>query len=223
MALLVRLRTDVHPLALAAKDTEYFCLLIPSAAEPMRHVRIELGHLPRTKDQIMVTEHKAHPPRKDIKPLVSFVFLQDGLDLGRRDNDLPGLHTPGLAGQRDDSTPVGIPGLKANTGITDLRCTNQLIQRHTVSLSQRQKQLQARPPLAGLQPRQRALRNPSGSCKTRQRLAALHAKALQPHSNLVQGGGNSCWLVIHTAYQTPVSRKQQRLLSGPEFRMNLKP
>lgn len=223
VALLVSLRADVHPLALAAKDTKYFCLLVPSAPEPMGNAGIELGHLPRPKDQVMVTEHKAHPSRKDIEPLVAFVGLQDGLDLGRRDDDLPGLHAPGLAGQRDDRALVGVSGLEADTGITDFRCADQLIQGHAVSLGQRQEQLQARAPLAGLQPGQRALRNTSGCCKTRQRHAALHAKTLEPHPHLVKSGGNDSWLVTHNAYQTPVSRKQQRLLSRLEFRMNLKP
>ncbi len=223
MALLIRLSANLHPVALAAKDTEYFRLLIPRAPKPMGNVGIELGHLPRPEDQVMVTEHKAHPPRKNIKPLVALVGLQDGFDLGGRDDDFPGLHAPRLAGQRDDSTPVGVSRLKTDTGITDFRCADQLIQRHPVSLGQRQEQLQTRAPLARLQPRQRAFRNTSGCCETRQRHAALHAKTLQPHPHLVKSGGNNSWLVTHTAYQTPVSRKQQRLLSRLEFRMNLKP
>ena len=75
VSLLVRLCSNMHPLALSSKDAEYFSLLVPGAAEPMRYVRIELGHLPSSENQIMITQHKTHPPGKDVKPLVALVGL----------------------------------------------------------------------------------------------------------------------------------------------------
>jgi hypothetical protein len=93
----------------------------------VRHTGVELGHLSRTEDQIMVSENEPHATGEDIQPFVAFVCLQNRLDLRDRDDDLPCLRAAGLSRQRNYSPAVRAPGLQAYAGVSDLGSADQIV------------------------------------------------------------------------------------------------
>ena len=42
---------------------------VAGAAEPVRHLGVELGRLADAEDQILVAQHEPHPPGQDVEPL----------------------------------------------------------------------------------------------------------------------------------------------------------
>lgn len=190
VALLVGFCADVHPFALSPKEAEDFCLLVPCAAEPVGHVGIKFCYLPRTQDQVMVSENKTHAARQDIQPFVSFVGLKAGFDLGGRDDNFPRLRATGLTGQGNDGTSVRISGLEPDTGVSHFGGADEFIQGYPKRLGQREKQLQAGAALTGLQPGQSALGDSCGCPKARQANTSLHAQASEPPTNLIERGGD---------------------------------
>lgn len=77
--------------------------------------------------------------------------ISAGSGLAGRDDDLPGLHGPGLPGQRDDSPAFDIAVLEADAWVAHLGRADEVVERHPVGLRQREEQLQGRPPLPGLE------------------------------------------------------------------------
>ena len=64
---------QVHPFARTSEDAEHFGGAVAGAAEPVRHLGVELGCLADTEDQILVTQHEPHPAREDVEPLEALV------------------------------------------------------------------------------------------------------------------------------------------------------
>ena len=64
------------------EDAEDLGGFVPGAAEPVRYLGVELDRLSRSKDPVVVVEHEAHVPGKDVDPLVSVVPSRFGGDLG---------------------------------------------------------------------------------------------------------------------------------------------
>ena len=129
-----------------------------------------------------------------------------------RDDDLPSLHAIRLPGQRDHRPALDVARLEPQTGITLLGRCNEVVQRHPIGMGEREQQLQSGPPLPGLQPRQRALRNPGRGRDTGQGQPPLGAESLEAWPDLLKGGGDPrCRNIVHEAHLTRISQKQQRL------------
>ena len=56
--------------------------LVAGAAEPVRHLGVELGRLSDAEDEILVAEHEAHPTGQDVEPLEPVVGAGVRLGLG---------------------------------------------------------------------------------------------------------------------------------------------
>ncbi len=58
-------RADVHLFALSSEQAQHFDGLVTGAAEPVRHLGVELGHFTGTKDQIVVSQDQSHATGQD--------------------------------------------------------------------------------------------------------------------------------------------------------------
>ena len=147
----------MHPLALRTEHAEHLRGLVAGAAEPVRDPGVELCDLAGAQDQVMVGEHQPHPAGEDVQPLVALVRLQLGVRLDVGITIFQACTPPGCRVSGMTVRPVHPARLQPDPGVADLGRADQLVERDPVSERERQQQLQARPPLPGLQPRQRAL------------------------------------------------------------------
>jgi hypothetical protein len=141
---LYRIRTnsrcsDRHLFTWPAVDAEDLSGLFSRAAEPVRYRGVELGDLPRSKHPIAITHDESHLPGKDVDPFVTVVSPRLRPHLARRDDDLLCLHTVGLPGQLNDCPALDVSCFEPDPRIADLRGADQIIERHTVGLGERQK------------------------------------------------------------------------------------
>src|SRR6202022_4531419 len=67
---LCRACADMHAFALRAEQREEFDGLRAGAVEPMRHSRVELGHLARSQHQVVLAKHQPQLATEDIEPLI---------------------------------------------------------------------------------------------------------------------------------------------------------
>jgi alkyl hydroperoxide reductase subunit AhpF len=74
-----RLRSYVHALTLPAEEAEDLRGLFARASEPVRHPRIELGHLARTEHEVVISEDETHPAGEDgvVDGIVKRVVVDD--------------------------------------------------------------------------------------------------------------------------------------------------
>jgi hypothetical protein len=79
-----------------SEQAENFGRPVAGAAEPVRHLGVELGHLSRAQHQIVVPEDELHPAGENVEPLLALMRAWLGVDLRGRDDDLPRLHPVGL-------------------------------------------------------------------------------------------------------------------------------
>ena len=98
-----------------------------------------------------------------VEPFVALVGAKLGIALLWRDDHLPGVQATRLLRERDEDAAFAGSRLEPDAGIADLGCADQLVQRDLVGLGDRQEQFEAGLALAGLEPRQGALRD-SGRC-----------------------------------------------------------
>ena len=205
-------RSDLHAFAGAPEDAENLGGFLACATKPVRHLGVEGGHLAWSEHHVLVAENETHVPGQDIDPFVTVVGPWFRGDVAGRDDDLPGLHPIGLPGQRDHGPALDPTGFEPQARIALLGRRNEVVQRHPVFMRKRKQQFQSRPPLAGFEPRQGALRYPGRRRNTRQCHCSLGAKQLQPRPDLLERGGDSRRRdIVHGPILTTVSQKQQRL------------
>ena len=73
---------EVHPLSGTSEDAQNLGRLVAGAAEPVRHLGVELGGLSDAEDEILVAEHEAHLTGQDVEPLEPIMGAGVRLGLG---------------------------------------------------------------------------------------------------------------------------------------------
>ena len=140
----------------AAEQAQHLGRTLAGAAEPVRLRGVELDRLPGSQDDVLLAEQQAHPAREDAEPLIAVVRPRVWGRLGGRDDDLPRLDAT-RGRQREDGAALHPLRLEPDPGVADVRCADQVVQRHPVGLREWQQQLEAGASLPVLQPRERGL------------------------------------------------------------------
>ena len=141
---------EVHALSGASEDAQNLGRLVAGAAEPVRHLGVELGGLSDAEDEILVAEHEAHLTGQDVEPLEPIMGAGVRLGLGSGDDDLPRLDASG-SGQWEHDAAVHPPRLEPDAWVAHLGGTDQIVDGHPVGLREREQQLQTGAPLSVLQ------------------------------------------------------------------------
>src|SRR5688572_8149506 len=120
---------DVHALPMASVDAQDLYRLVSRWAEPVRQPRVELGDLARSHREVVFADDQPDLSGEHIEPLVALVCPQFAFALGW-DDDLPDLQAPRLLGEGEDHAAVARARLQPDTRVADLRCADQLVERH---------------------------------------------------------------------------------------------
>ena len=161
--------------------------LFAGAAEPVRHLGVELGRLSDAEDEVLVAEHRAASAptaRRATRTRRGCAASASTATPGSRSS------TPGRRpGRVSGSTvrPLTRRGLSRIRGSPTSGAPTRSSMRHPVRLRQRQQQLQARAPLPGLQPGQGALGDPGLLGGIGQRQPALLAHPTQSRTDQRRG------------------------------------
>ena len=166
-------------------DAEDLDRVVALGAEPVRQPGVELVDLARAHRDVVLAEDQPQPAREDVQPLVALVDAQLAVALGWND-DLPHLHGARLLREREDQPALPPAWSEPDPGIADLGCADELVERNLMGLGQREKQLEARLPLAALEAGERALRDPGRRREGRQRDAASPSQPSQARADLGQ-------------------------------------
>jgi len=135
------------------ENAENFGGFIAGTAEPVRHLGIEGGDFTRSEHHFLVAEDKTHVPGQDVDPLVTVMGTWFRGGVAGRDDDLPGLHTIGLPGQRDHRPALDPPRLEPQSGIALLGRRDEVVQRHPIGMGERKQQFQGGSSLTGFEAR----------------------------------------------------------------------
>ena len=76
----------------SSEDAEDLGRFVAGAAEPVRHLGVELRDLARPEHPVLIAENETEPAGQHVDPFVPVVGARLGVDLARRDHDLPRLH-----------------------------------------------------------------------------------------------------------------------------------
>src|SRR5262245_40276687 len=98
-------------LALPSEQAQQLDRPAAGAAEPVRHVSVELGGLPGAQDEVLVAEQQPELAVQDVEPLVALVGLRLGTPAAVRDDQLVGLDAAGPPGK---SIPASLPARQAD-------------------------------------------------------------------------------------------------------------
>ena len=177
--------THMHALTLRAEEAEEFDGRRAGSPEPVRDAGVELGRLTRSQQKVVLAENNPQLAAQDVQPLVALVHLQVRFLAGatRGDDQLVRLQPARTAGEWQHRHPVAGKGLCVDAWIAGRRCADQLIERDLVGLGERQEQLEVRPALSRLEPRERADRDTRRSREIGQGHVALLAQGAQPRPN----------------------------------------
>ena len=183
----------------------------PAGPNQCGRLGVELGHLAGAHRDVVAAEDQPQLPGEHVEPLVALVRAQLGLALLRRDDHLPRMQAARLLGQRDEDTALADSRLEPDAWVAHLRCADQLVQRHLMGLRNRQEQFEAGLPLAGLKPRQGALRDPRRRGQLGQRDSPPGTDPLQARADFGQHGRDRRG-ALHPSRKPARSRKWQRTL-----------
>jgi thioredoxin reductase len=178
----------------------------------VREPRLELDRFADAQHEILITEDKAHPARKDVQPFVAVVNARVGLGLGRGDDDLPRLDAARLPREGKHGATVHPARLEPNPGVTHVGGSDEVVQWDLMGLREREQQLEGGAASAGLEPRQRALRDPRLRGQLGKGDTPLGPYPLEPRTNLVERGGDR-WCVFHPHIPASTSQEWQQELA----------
>jgi hypothetical protein len=150
--LLAWLRARMHSFPWPPEEAQDLRWVLTRAAEPVRQPCVELRRFAHVEHKIAIADDQTDLTGKDVQPFVAVVNSRARLGLRRRDDDLPRLDAARLSGKRKHRATVHTSRLETNPRVTDLGSPDKVIQRYPIGLREREKQLEARPALAGLEP-----------------------------------------------------------------------
>jgi hypothetical protein len=111
--------------------------------------------------------------------------------------------------ERDEDSAFTDSRLEPDSRIADLWCADQLVQRDLMGLGDRQEQFEAGLALAGLEPREGALRD-SGRCgELGQRDAATRPDPLEARTDLRQNSRDRC-SVLHRSRKSVIPENSNK-------------
>ena len=127
----------------------------------MREPGVELCDFSGSHGDVVVGEDQTHLPAEHVEPFVALVGAELGFLAFGWDDHFPGVRSAWLLGQGDHDATFADLRREPDPGITDLRGSDQLVERNLVGLGDRQEQFEAGFALTGFQPGQGALGDPS--------------------------------------------------------------
>ena len=132
----------------------------------------------------MLTEDQSQCAAQYVQPLVALVRLEVRLASGSagRDDDLIGLHGARSARQGQKCFPVSSKRVRVDTRVAGFRAADQFVEWYAVGSRDGQQQLEVRPAVAGLEPRQRTDRDAGGRRQFGQARLALLTQRAQARS-----------------------------------------
>ena len=148
----------MNPFSLSPKESQELDITTSNPPEPVRGLRIELGHLASRQDEVVRAEDKTESAPEHVEPFVALVRLRLWRSLRRtcRNQVLESLQPSAPARQRNDCLIAATDRPEVDPRVARLRRRDEFVERYSVRSSQGQKQFESRTSLTRLESRQGA-------------------------------------------------------------------